>query len=148
MITKHMSAILIAIPILLGTQTVHGAGGDDNYSSSAQSQMVIMKQCHLSRLKNTKMRSRHFNLLKNQRKMMPMCKICLDLFTEKLANLMWPVSITNVRWKSIQNIKVHLNIRVSYSCCTAIKKPLKLIWQSSIKYAGWGVTSMMTSKKR
>ena len=36
MITKHMSAILFAIPILLSTQTVHGAGGDDNYSSSAQ----------------------------------------------------------------------------------------------------------------
>ena len=36
MITKHMSAIIIAIPILLGTKTVHGAGGDDNYFSSAQ----------------------------------------------------------------------------------------------------------------
>ena len=36
MITKQMSAILIAIPMLLSVQTVHGAGGDDNYSSSVQ----------------------------------------------------------------------------------------------------------------
>lgn len=31
-----MSATLIAIPIVLNTQTVHGAGDDDNYSSSVQ----------------------------------------------------------------------------------------------------------------
>ena len=30
-----MSAILIAVPILLNMQTVHGASGHDNYSSSA-----------------------------------------------------------------------------------------------------------------
>ena len=36
MISKHKSAIIIAIPIFLSMQTVYGAGGDDNYSSSAQ----------------------------------------------------------------------------------------------------------------
>ena len=33
---RHITAILIAIPILLIMHTVHGAGGDDNHSSSSQ----------------------------------------------------------------------------------------------------------------
>ena len=34
--TRHIPAILIAIPMVLITQTLHGAGGDNNYSSSSQ----------------------------------------------------------------------------------------------------------------
>ena len=33
---RHSPAILIAIPILLIAHTVHGAGGNDNYSSSSK----------------------------------------------------------------------------------------------------------------
>ena len=40
MIAQHTSAILIVIPILLILQTLHGAGVDDNYSSSAQKPAV------------------------------------------------------------------------------------------------------------
>ena len=57
MINQHMPAILTMILILFGAQMALGAGSDNNYSSTPQSQTAIMKLWRSSRIKNIRKQS-------------------------------------------------------------------------------------------
>ncbi len=147
MIIKHMSAIVIAIPILLSTQTVHGAGGDDNYSSSAQkpdgyneavSLIAAEKyQDAIAPLQSAEKSAKHDADVQN----------LLGFVYRKTGKL----DVAGVHYKRALEIdpkhKGALEYQGELFLMHGNKRPHKLIWQSSIKYAGLGCDEYDDLKK-